>query len=343
MTTKPRLAIIGLVHGHIHWLTRKLDFYLEAFDLVGIAEADKSLIEKYIAETSLPEELFFSDAEAMLEQTRPEGVAVFTHTFDHLSAVQLCAPRGIHIMVEKPFAVSLEHATEMAELAKRHQVQLITNYETSWYATTHQAYKRIIEDGQLGALHKLVVHDGHKGPKEIGCSPEFLNWLLDPVLNGGGALMDFGCYGVNLMTWLMGNQKPLSVTAVTSQIKDDPAYRKVDDDATIILTYPKAQALVQGSWNWPIGRKDMELYGQKGYLYAHDATRLSSRLAGAEEVKETLEPLATPERDPFLCLAAVVRDKYQPSALWSIENNLIVVEVLDAARKSAQTGQAIKL
>ena len=55
-----------------------------------------------------------------------------------------------------------------------------------------------------------MVHDGHQGPKEIGVPPEFLNWLTDPAQNGAGALYDFGCYGVDLMTWLMHGETPLT-------------------------------------------------------------------------------------------------------------------------------------
>ena len=65
----------------------------------------------------------------------------------------------------------------------------------------------------------MVVHDGHQGPKEIGVPPEFLNWLTDPAQNGAGALYDFGCYGVDLMTWLMHGETPLTVTAVVNHDK----------------------------------------------------------------------------------------------------------------------------
>ena len=117
----------------------------------------------------------------------------------------------------------------------------------------------------LGQIRKVVVHDGHQGPKEIGVQPEFLAWLTDPKLNGAGALFDFGCYGADLMTWLMDGERPQSVTAVTQQIKPQ-IYPRVDDEATIILKYPQAQAIVQASWNWPFDRKDMEVYGQSGYV-----------------------------------------------------------------------------
>ena len=113
----------------------------------------------------------------------------------------------------------------------------------------------------------MVAMDGHPGPKEIGVQPEFLDWLGDPARNGAGALFDFGCYGANLMTWLMDDAAALSVTAVTQRFK--PAiYPRVDDEASIVLEYPSAQGIVQASWNWPFNRKDFEVYGEKGLAIA---------------------------------------------------------------------------
>jgi predicted dehydrogenase len=68
-----------------------------------------------------------------------------------------------------------------------------------------------------------------------------------------------------LATWLLDGQRPLSVFAITQRIKPD-IYPNVEDDATIIVTYPKAQAIFQASWNWPYNRKDMEIYGRDGYV-----------------------------------------------------------------------------
>ena len=157
--------------------------------------------------------------------------------------------------------------TRMEQLAKKHKIHLLTNYETSWYPTTEKTYRLVNDSSYVGAIRKVVIHDGHQGPKEIGVSKEFLDWLTDPVQNGGGALIDFGCYGANLMTYLMKGQEPLSVTAVTQQFKPS-IYPKVDDEATIILAYPTAQCIIQASWNWPFGRKDMEVYGESGYISA---------------------------------------------------------------------------
>ena len=128
----------------------------------------------------------------------------------------------------------------------------------------------------LDPVRKMVVHDGHGGPKEIGCSPEFLAWLTDPVKNGGGALTDFGCYGANLMTWLMEGKAPIAVTAITKQIKPH-IYPKVDDEATILIEYKDATGIVEASWNWPFGIKDFEVFGTEGYLHALNGNTMVQR------------------------------------------------------------------
>lgn len=191
----------------------------------------------------------------------------------------------------------------------------------------------------------MVVHDGHRGPKEIGVSDEFLEWLIDPKLNGGGAIMDFGCYGANLMTWLMNGDEPVSVTAVTQTHKPE-IYGEVDDEATIILTYPEAQGIVQASWNWPYNRKDMHVYGVSGFAYAKDDVNIDILYEEGEPLENRqLEDRNAPFSDPFSYFSGVVRGTItvEKTDLSSLENNITVMRILDAARKSAETGKTIYL
>ena len=161
------------------------------------------------------------------------------------------------------------------------------------------------------------------------------------MLNGGGALNDFGCYGADLATWLMDGHRPVSVQAVTQHIKPD-VYPKVEDDATIVITYTKAQAILQASWNWPFDRKDLEIYGRTGYVLVPRSNLLRVRLANKNEESEIVPVALTgPEADPISYLAAVVRKEIIPSGLSSLSVNLTVVEILDAAHESARTGKRI--
>jgi len=215
------------------------------------------------------------------------------------------------------------------------------NYETTWYRSNHAA-EDLIRTGELGDIRKIVVHDGHKGPKEIGVQPEFLAWLTDPQLNGAGALYDFGCYGADLSTWLMNGEPPQSVTAVTNTIKPD-VYPRVDDEAVIVLKYPKAVTIIQASWNWPFDRKDMEVYGQKGYVITVARDDLRLRRPGEEEQKLKAKDVAPPYDDPLTELRAVILDRAKPDALTALSTNIIATEILDAARTSASTGKTISL
>lgn len=337
-----RIGIAGLSHSHVLPLLRNLG--RNDIQIVGIAESNRELLDRYAKTYSLDPSILFESLEAMLEQTKPEGVITFTSIFEHLKVVQACAPRGIHVMVEKPLAVSTKHGYEMAKLAGKYGTLLLTNYETTWYPSNYKS-QEMIEQGELGELRKIIVYDGHKGPKEIKVNSEFLEWLTDPVLNGGGAVTDFGCYGADLITWIMKGEKPLSVYARLKQYQPG-VYPKVDDDATIVLSYPNMEGVINASWNWPFNRKDMHIYGHTGYVFSDDAQTIRFRLN--EKSVESVEkvPLAkSPFKDGFAFFSAAIKGEVVVSKtdLSALETNLTVVEILEAARKSSKTGKQVRL
>jgi predicted dehydrogenase len=336
-----RLCIAGLVHGHVDGFLRAAGQRKDV-EIVGVFDPDTALQRHYAQRYGLAEPVFFTDLGAMLDRVKPEAVASFTSTFDHAIVVEACARRHIHVMMEKPLAVSMADARAIARAAHEGGIQVIVNYETTWYPS-HAAMWRIVKEQQAaGAIRKMVAMDGHQGPKEIHVGPEFLGWLTDPVKNGAGALFDFGCYGANLMTWMMDNQRPVAVTAIT-QTEKPQIYARVDDEASVLVEYPKAQGIIQASWNWPFSRKDFEVYGERGYAIAIGGDALRVRLPGGQEEARTLEALPADEHDSLSYLTAVARGKIKPAGLSSLENNMIVTEILTAARESAHTGRTIKL
>jgi predicted dehydrogenase len=337
-----RVAIVGLVHGHVHGFMQQ-SLHSSEIQIVGIAEPDQKLALQYAARYGFDKTLLFTDLDEMLQKTHPQAVLVYTNTYDHRRVVEICARRGVHVMMEKPLSVSLDDALAIEKAAHAGKIQVLVNYETTWYPSNRAAYD-LVHEKTLGEIRKVVVHDGHNGPKEIGVEPEFLAWLTDPKLNGAGALFDFGCYGADLMTWLMDGKRPETVTAITQQIKPE-IYPRVDDEATIVLTYPKAQAIVQASWNWPFSRKDMEVYGQKGYAITVQKDAIRVRRGGEESKEEliTSKPLPTPYDNPLSYLRAVIVDGAKPDELSSLETNLTVMEILEAARRSAASGKTIRL
>ena len=336
-----RVAIVGFVHGHVHGFLNESRHSSE-IEIVGVAEPDKQLLAQAGTRYGFNQSQLFTDLEEMLNKLHPQAVLVYTNTYDHRRVVEICARHGIHVMMEKPLAVSLEDALAIQKAAGDARIQVMVNYMSSWLPSNHTVYDAV-RAGVLGEVRKVVVEFGHKGPKEIGVEPEFLSWLTDPKLNGGGALFDFGCYGADLMTWLMGGQRPQTVTAVTQQIKPQ-IYSKVDDEATIVLTYPRAQAIVQASWNWPVSRTDLEVYGQTGYAITVDRDKVRQRTAESnQEERVTAKQIPAPYDNELSYLRAVLLDGAKQDMLSSLDTNVTVTEILDAARRSAATGTTIHL
>src|ERR1700757_3121927 len=337
-----RVAFVGLVHGHVHGFLDQSRHSSE-IEIVGVAEPDSHLLSQTAARYGFDRSILFTDLDEMLQEVHPQAVLVYTNTYDHRRVGETCARHGVHVVMEKPLAVSLEDALAIEKAAHAGKIQVLVNYETSWYRSNHAAYD-LVHEGALGDVRKVVVHDGHSGPKEIGVEPEFLAWLTDPKLNGGGALFDFGCYGADLMTWLMNGQRPQTVTAVTQQIKPE-IYQRVDDEATIILTYPKAQAIVQASWNWPFDRKDMEVYGQTGYVITVKRDDIRVRRGGDNSREEQIAAKAVPPPydNELSYVRAVILEGVKEDELSSLDTNVTVTEILDAARRSAKEGKTIRL
>jgi predicted dehydrogenase len=337
-----RVAIVGLVHDHVAGLLAQLPQHHDV-ELVGIAEPDAALQEKYHQKYDLADSLFFKDPAKMIEQRRPDALLAYTSVADHRRIIEIGAYYGVSVMVEKPLTISLDDALAIRKIAREKHIHVLVNYETTWYSSNKAAYDEAVHH-EIGDIRRVVVHDGHQGPKEIGVSPDFLKWLTDPEQNGAGALYDFGCYGVDLMTWLMHGETPETVTAIVNHDKPE-IYPHVDDDSTIVLKYPRAQAVIQGSWNWPFSRKDMEIYGATGYAVTIGADKLRIRHEHDNEERLTTSPALEPrETNSLSYLKAVLRGQIRDQGdLSALDTNVIVMQILDAARESARTGRSVRL
>jgi glucose-fructose oxidoreductase len=310
---------------------------------VGIVDANAALAQRYELQFHLEHGLFYTQLDPMIAARHPQAVVVYTSTGEHRRVIEAAARRGVSVMVEKPLTLSLDDALAIRQVARQYHIFVMVDYVTTWYANNHAVYD-LTAQGGLGDLRKIVVHGGNQGPVGIHSPPEFLKWLVDPAQNGDGALYDFGCYGADLVTWLMHGASPLSVTAV-AQTDNPEIYPHVADDATIILRYPKAQAVLMASWDWPFPRLDMEVYGGTGDTVTVGTDRLRTRLKGQKaETESAAMPLTAPNDSQLDYLAAVLDRTLKPEDdLTALDTNVIVMQVLDAARRSAQEGKTIKL
>ena len=348
--TPMKVGFVGLVHGHVGGFLAggaltPAGGILSRPDvqLVGIVEPDQKLFNSYAAHYHLAASLHYDSMAAMVAKAHPMAALVFTAPDQHRRIVEECAKLGVHVMMEKPFAFTYDDALAMEKAARQGHIHVLVNFETTWYASNTEAY-RLLKSGALGSIVKTVIRDGHEGPVKIHVQPEFLSWLTDPKQDGDGAMTDFGCYGPNLMTWLLDGEAPVSVTAVAKHLQPE-LYPKVDDEVEIVLNYAHAVAIVQGSWNWPFAVKQMDVYGSTGYAKTLDGVQVEVRRQHEDAAKsEHAAPLAAPYDDPLHYMEAVLNGAIEEgSSMPSLRNNLIVSEILDAAQRSAITGRTVTL
>src|SRR5579859_96513 len=340
---KTRLAIVGLDHDHVWGLLKDIAGEPSA-ELVAIAESDAALVSR--AKKQVPASVkFYSDYVAMLDEAKPEGVIVTTSNDRHLEILRQCAKRHIHYSTEKPMATNAADAREMERLAREVKIKLMVNYWNAWVAASHELFHRV-QAGEVGPIEKILVQYGHQGPKEIGVSQQFAAWLYDPVKNGGGAIMDFGCYGAEMSVWLKG--RPTRVYATTRKLKVAQD-NKVDDDATIVLDYPDATAVIEASWDWPYNKDLVEVFGPKGSLLARHAVLLhrASDARGPNVPPDgesvTLNPLPKETSNPVSYFVDCIRNNKPIEDPVSAGLNVQVMEILDAARESARSGKPEEL
>lgn len=338
-----RLAIIGLEHDAVGDFISRARNHRDV-QLVGIVESNQTLVTRYARLLSLNSNFFYPSLESLLKRTDAQGAAVFTTTLDHRRVVEACAAHKIDVMLEKPLAIHMDDALAMAAAAKQSGIEVMVDYETSWYASIQTAYTIAHDRHAVGDLRDITVVAGNQGPKEAGCSEAFLNWLTDPGFNGGGALTDFGCYGADLITWFMNGQRPDSVFAVAQHLKPE-AYPKVEDEATIIVNYPHAQGIIRASWDLPFDERSLKIYGNTGYVVAPRMDLLRIRLADTAESDLNLPARREPDvlTDDISQFAGVVRGEVKPNGPSSLQVNLVTTEILDAALASIQAKKQIEL
>ena len=340
---RTRLAIVGLDHDHVWGLLKIIANEPDA-ELVAIADPHAELVEK--AKATAPASVkFFSDYQQMLDEVKPEAVIVTTANNRHLEILKACARYKIHFFTEKPMAASGVDAREMERLARAAGIKLMVNYGNAWAEATQEAVRRI-QAGEIGNVQKIIVQFGHRGPKEIGTSKYFSDWLYDPAKNGAGALMYFGCYGADWATVLKG--RPKRVYATSLKLKTEQ-HNAVEDDATVILEYPDATAILMPSWDWSYGKGQAEIFGSKGSFLARGDGLLfqpaqdeTSAQNPAGKPVET-QPVPPEKRNGVAYFLYCIRNDKPIEGPVSAEINVGVNEIIDAAKESIRTGQAVAM
>lgn len=335
MSDRPRLAIVGLVHSHV-WGHLAHMAQLSEGDLVGIAEPNAELVAE--AKKRAPNAEYFTDYKKMIDAKKPNIVWAFVENNRHLEIVEYCAPRKISIIFEKPLASSYADARKIRDLAHKHGIQVMTNYQMAWWPTNYAA-KAQADNGALGKVWRLHGVVGHGGPSSQGVTNKFFfDWLTDPAQNGAGSLVDFGCYNALWSLWYLG--RPETVYATVNHLQPE-RFPKVEDNAVLVLTYKNGVGVFEGSWDLPRSFQDLEVFGRSGSLYmTHDKIELRK---GREVLELTPTPLESGRAEPVSYMIGRVRSGQPTDGMVALDINVDVTEIIDAAKESIKTGRAVKL
>jgi len=338
MTTPLRIAVLGMAHDHL-WDNLPHLAACDQADLVAGADANPRLRDLF-CERSGCATVHEGYAE-LLEAHAPDAVYAYGATAEHADVVEICAERGIHVLVEKPMAATLEQADRMLAAAQQAGVRLMVNWPTAWRPAWRRALA-LVRGGDLGHLWQITWRGGHSGPELLGCSPEFCQFLFDKDLNGSGAFTDYGGYGASLCVLLMGGS-PHSVTAMAGRLVKTQF--PVEDNGVMLLRYPQAICRLEMTWSEAVPHQpphDAVLYGTEGTAVIGEQVTLHTRSEPGGRVLDC-PPLSAGQANASECFAACIRAGRDPEGQTDPQVARAAQEIVEAGLRAASVGMEISL
>ncbi len=334
-----RIGVIGLTHDHV-WDNLPHLMATEGTELVAAADPNGPLLERVQREYGAA---VYQDHEEMVRGESLDAVYVYTDNRRSAELAAWSAERGLHVLIEKPLAADLAGAEAVVDAAKRSGARLMVNWPFAWWPQLQTAVDMAL-DGRLGRIWQVKYRAAHAGPEEVGCSKYFCDWLFDPEKNGGGALMDYCCYGANLAVTLLG--MPQRVTGVTGRLVKEPI--RVEDNALVVMSYPRAVAVAEASWT-QVGKLTgyiTAIYGDRATLMVEPRAGGRLWMATADEPQGVVVEL--PEQDPHLVNSAAhfawgVSTGNEVQRLCRADGCRDAQAILQAALASADSGAAVPL
>jgi len=255
-----RIAVLGLSHDHVWSNVESLSTRPDA-EIVAVSDPHESLRVRFVEQFG---GTTFAESDNLLSEMDVDAVYVFSSNAEGADLAVAAARRGLHVLIEKPMSATLAQADTMLAAARENEVHLVVNWPFAWWPQMQHAI-RLAQAGTIGRVWNVKYRAAHAGPGELGCSDAFCDWLFDPQRNGGGgALMDYCCYGACLARVLLG--LPTHVTSLMGNFcKDSIA---VEDNALVAMRYPRGMATAEASWSQigTLTSYTTAIYGTEGTL-----------------------------------------------------------------------------
>ncbi|MBF9030449.1 Gfo/Idh/MocA family oxidoreductase [Rhodobacterales bacterium HKCCE3408] len=351
-----RVAGINFDHMHMGDLLREVHDHPDA-EIVGICDEDPSRMEAAIGNFAIPPERVFTSVEACMA-TEPDLVILCPATADHARYVELVAPFGRNIFVEKPFAATLADADRMIAACAASGARLAINWPLAWYPP-HVTTKRLLDEGLIGEVCEVHFYDGNRGPlyhlaDKVEVSAEEVarqkptSWWYKAA-SGGGSLLDYLGYGATLATWYMDGEAPLDVTATTWAAPG----LEVDEHSISVLRYARGMSKLETRWGtfsdpWtrqPQPKCGFVIVGSHGTLSSYD---FEDHVTVQTEAEPDAHPIPVdvaeaPDRHPIehvlhaFATGGALRGPLDPAIAR------IGQQIVDTAFASAKAGKTLPL
>lgn len=334
---EPTIALVGLRHSHT-WGHLQSMVKSSPARLVAIAETDAELVAEAKKLTGA-EVRYFTDYKQMLDEVRPTMVWAFVENNRHHEVVQACGPRKIHVIFEKPLAATAQQAFLIRDLSRKHGIQVMTNFAPA-FSPAYHAIKAKFDSGELGKPWRLRVTTGHNGIfAKTGRDRIFHEWLIDPVKNGAGALMDFGCYNALYSLHYLGRPETVYAYALHLRPTDFP---NVEDGVTMVLGYKNAVAILEQSWDLPPNSGGFEIVSYEGGIRM-EGGKLEVRKGRAPATALDVAPLPAEKSGAIAYMVHCLKTNTPVEGLVSLDYTVAVNEIIDAAKTSIKTGKPVAL
>ena len=359
-----RLGVIGFAHMHVNELVAQF-VALDQIELVACADTQPHVPSLTEVEGSRTANLrrtlaaadgvtAYSDYREMLDSEKLDIVIFCPEIALHAEIAEALADRRIHMLTEKPMAASFSDAQRMVRAARRADVALLVNWPITWRPWV-LVVKDLIEGGEIGDVWEFKWRNGPSlGPLAAGSlhpgdtvvsgtlseAEKAAEWWHQAD-TGGGALLDYCCYGACLSTWYL-DQQAISAQGLKANLMSP--FGDAEDNAAMLVRFPDALAILEATWttfhagvpHGPI------VFGTHGTIVVDDTQ------AKIFTERGNPEPTTIHEGHPFAVDRQTIAEQFirhietgeSPHPTLDIPLNLAATAILDAGIRSAASGKS---
>jgi predicted dehydrogenase len=317
------------------------------YELVAAADKNPELLERIEKEFGVKKT--YSSYQEMFRKESFDVVVVGVPNNEKADVVVAAAEKEANLLIDKPLSANLEQANRILRATEKHGVKGLVYYPGVYDPRSYEAH-RLATDGTIGKIFQIEARVANSGPEHHGCSKYFLEWLFNKEKNGGGALIDYCCYGALYSRWFIG--QPEGVVGVGGRYVKDNI--EAEDNATLLLRYPKALSIIQASWSefasdtaWKAycGPK-LAVYGSNGSIiwrrHADETlTLITKDYPEGKEIRPT-PPSKEKENAPEYLAYCILNDKPVGGG-GNLQICRDVQEIIEAGYRSIESRKEVRL